>query len=50
MSKPSDLIRFLIDKNISIKEAMAILEKAENILKNKAKEKAIIKDYEKRGG
>ena len=44
------LLRFLLDNNISIREAIALLEKAEQILKagRKLKEKAIQPEYDKR--
>jgi hypothetical protein len=44
------LLRFLLDNKISIPQAIAMLVKAEQILKNgkSLKEKAIQPDYEKR--
>lgn len=45
------LLRFLLDNNISIQRAIAMLVKAERLLKagKSLKEKAVPPDYEKRG-
>ena len=57
MAKPREatertkmLLRYLLDNRISIPQAIAMLVKAEQILKNgkSLKEKAIQPDYEKR--
>jgi hypothetical protein len=50
MGKMNDLLKFLLDKKITIRQAMEILEAAEKILLDKRKEKAVITGYEKRQG
>jgi len=49
MGKSNDLLKYLIEKKIPIRQAIEILEAAEKILLARRKEKAITKDYEKRG-
>lgn len=48
MNIPSELLIFLLDHKISIPEAIKMLEEADKKIKSKFKEKAVIKDYEKR--
>ena len=50
MGKSNELLKFLIEKKIPIRQAIEILETAEKILLARRKEKAVTQDYEKRGG
>jgi hypothetical protein len=49
VGKSNELLRFLIDKKIPIRQAIEMLVAAEKILLARRKEKAVIEDYEKRG-
>jgi hypothetical protein len=48
MSKRTELLRFLIDKGMTIRQAIEMLEQAEPIIRRKVKEKAVLENYEKR--
>jgi len=49
MKKRNELLRFLIENKIPLRQAIEMLEAAEKILLEKRKEKAVSQDYEKRG-
>jgi hypothetical protein len=52
MGNKRELLKFLIDKKIPIREAIDFLTLAERMIvaKRLSKQKAIAPDYEKRGG
>jgi hypothetical protein len=52
MSRSEELLRFIITKKIPLREAIEVLQLVEKLVKDKqaAKEKAVIEDYETRGG
>lgn len=48
MSKTSALLKYMVENRITIREAIELLQRAEDILRSKVKEKAVIRDIEKR--
>lgn len=48
MGKSNELLKYLIEKKIPIRQAIEILEAAEKILLVRRKEKAVVENYEKR--
>jgi hypothetical protein len=50
MARKSELLMFLLEKKLTIQQAIDILEQAAVQIIRKKKEKAVITDYEKRGG
>lgn len=48
MNRTSSLLKYLLAQKITIREAIEILQQAEEVLHRKVKEKAVIQDIEKR--
>jgi hypothetical protein len=48
MSKRNDLLKFLVENKIPLRQAIEMLEQAEPIIRRKVKEKAVLENYEKR--
>ena len=47
-AKANSLLKYMLENKITIREAIELLQHAEDILRRKAKEKAVIQDIEKR--
>jgi hypothetical protein len=48
VSKTSALLKYMVENRITIREAIELLQRAEDILRSKVKEKAVVRDIEKR--
>ena len=48
MSKTGSLLKYMVENKITIREAIELLQREEEILRSKVKEKAVIQDIEKR--